>query len=145
MCKVMEGRGRFTLRHSTGAEVEASTADGATPLNVAANHGHVAVVKTLVEMGADKEALTCTVDGTRPLHTAAWRGHVEVLTALVEFGVDIGALNGSGETPLQVSIRTGHHHVARVLRELERSARAPKKRLRPRRQRLRPRSPRRRP
>ena len=51
---------------------------------------------------------------------------MEVLTALVEFGVDIGALNGSGETPLQVSIRTGHHHVARVLRELERSARTKK-------------------
>jgi ankyrin repeat protein len=63
---VIEGRGRYTLRHGhvdavrvlveVGAEVEASAADGATPLHVAANHGHVAVVKTLVELGADKEA-----------------------------------------------------------------------------------------
>jgi ankyrin repeat protein len=52
--------------------------------------------------------------------------HVEVVTTLVELGADIGALNGRGETPLQVSIRGGHHQVARVLRELERSARTKK-------------------
>jgi hypothetical protein len=34
----------------------------------------------------------------------------------VELGADIGALGGSGETPLQLSIRYGHHHVERVLR-----------------------------
>jgi hypothetical protein len=39
---------------------------------------------------------------------------------------DIGVLMCSGETPLQLSIRFGHHHVARVLRELERSARTKK-------------------
>jgi ankyrin repeat protein len=54
------------------------------------------------------------------------KGHVEVVTALVELGADIGALTGDGQTPLQLSIRFGHHHVARVLRELERSARTKK-------------------
>jgi ankyrin repeat protein len=76
----------------------------------------------LVELGADKEA--SAADGARPLHIAAWQGHVTVATALVELGADIGALDGSGETPL-VSIRRGHHQVARVLREL-RSARTKK-------------------
>ena len=57
---------------------------------------------------------------------AARQGHVAVVTALVELGADIGALNGSGQTPLQISIRFGHHHVARVLKELERSARIKK-------------------
>jgi hypothetical protein len=47
-------------------------------------------------------------------------------TALVELGADIGALNEWRETPLQLSIRYGHHQVAQVLRELERSARIKK-------------------
>jgi hypothetical protein len=57
------------------------------------------------------------------------KGHVEVVTALVELGADIGALTGDGQTPLQLSIRYGHHHVARVLKgaqALERSARTKK-------------------
>jgi hypothetical protein len=48
------------------------------------------------------------------------------VTTLVELGADIGALTEDGQTPLQLSIRFGHHHVARVLRELERSARTKK-------------------
>jgi hypothetical protein len=53
---------------------------------------------------------------------------VEVVKALVELGADIGALMDGGETttPLQINIRGGHHQVARVLRELERSARTKK-------------------
>jgi ankyrin repeat protein len=85
----------------------------------------VAVVKTLVELGADKEA--SAAHGGTPLHVAACQGHVEVVTAL-ELGADIGALT-DGQTPLLVSIRRGHHHVARVLRgamALERSARTKK-------------------
>jgi ankyrin repeat protein len=85
------------------------------------------VMKTLVELGADTEA--SAVGGLRPMHTAAWQGHVAVVTALVELGADIGALTEDRQTPLQLSIRCGHHHVARVLRDalaLERSARTKK-------------------
>jgi uncharacterized protein (DUF58 family) len=46
-----------------------------------------------------------------------------VVTTLVESGADIGASTLDGETPLQISIRFGQRQVARVLRELERSAR----------------------
>jgi hypothetical protein len=68
------------------------------------------VVKTLAELGADKEATDA--DGWRPLHVAAGHGQVEVVTTLVELGADIGALTDNGETPLQLSIRRGHHQVA---------------------------------
>jgi ankyrin repeat protein len=106
-----------------GAELEASTADGMRPLHVAAHQGHVEVVTTLVELGADKEA--SDVNGGTPLHTAAYHGRVEVVTTLVELGAD-SALNKWRETPLQLSIRRGHHHVARVLEEVERAARIKK-------------------
>jgi hypothetical protein len=42
------------------------------------------------------------------------------------WGRTLGALMCSGDTPLQLSIRCGHRHVARVLSELERSARTKK-------------------
>ena len=48
---------------------------------------------------------------------------MSVVTTLVESGADIGASTLDGETPLQISIRFGQRQVARVLRELERSAR----------------------
>jgi hypothetical protein len=85
------------------------------------------MVKTLIELGADKEA--SAAKGSTPLHVAAWQGHVEVVKTLVELKADIGALTNSGETPLQLSIRYSHHHVERVLRgamALERSARTKK-------------------
>jgi ankyrin repeat protein len=96
------------------------------PLHYAAYCGHVAAVKTLIELGADKEA--STAGGDTPLHIAAWQGQVEVLTALVALGADIGALNGDGETPHQLSTRFGHRQAAQVLKELqvERSARTKK-------------------
>ena len=43
---------------------------------------------------------------------------------LAQLGADIAARMVTGETPLQVSIRSGHHQAARVLRELESTARA---------------------
>jgi hypothetical protein len=42
---------------------------------------------------------------------------------LVQLGADIAARTDDGETPLKTSIRTGHHQVAQVLRELESTAR----------------------
>ena len=49
---------------------------------------------------------------------------MEAVTVLAQVGADIGARMNNGETPLQTSIRKGHHQVAQVLRELESTARA---------------------
>ena len=48
---------------------------GATPLFVAAEEGHIEVVRFLVESGANKDQ--GTTDEATPLNVAAWKGHVE--------------------------------------------------------------------
>jgi vacuolar-type H+-ATPase subunit H len=58
-----------------------------------------------------------------PLHAAAIKEHVAV-TVLAQLGADIAARMDNGETPLQASVRRGHHQVSQVLRELESAARA---------------------
>ena len=49
-------------------------------------------------------------------------GHVEAVRVLAECGANIHAQTNDGTTPLQLSLRHGHHQVAEVLRELERIA-----------------------
>ena len=52
------------------------TDDGATPLFIAAQEGHVEVVRFLVESGANKDQ--GMADGATPLFKAAEEGHLEV-------------------------------------------------------------------
>ena len=52
---------------------------GCTPLYVAAAHGAIAIVKDLLDAGADKELTD--KNGTYPLHIAAMNGHTAVARA----------------------------------------------------------------
>jgi ankyrin repeat protein len=58
------------------------------------------------------------VKGATALHWAADNGHVEAIKVLVAMGAQVDAPNTRGDTPLQVSVRMGHHQAAQVLREL---------------------------
>ena len=60
---------------------------GATPLFIAADFGHLDVVRHLVEVGADKDQGHENT-GATPLYIAAENGHLDVVRHLVEVGAD---------------------------------------------------------
>ena len=65
---------------------------GWTPLHEACNYGHLEVVRTLLDNGADIDdpgGELC--GGVTPLIDAVVNGHVDVVTLLVDRGADLGA------------------------------------------------------
>ena len=83
-----------------GAPLEATTRVGNyTPLHVASKEGHGAIVKALLEAGANARAVTTSK--TTALHLAAAAGSVEALSALLDRGADPNATESAwGQTPL---------------------------------------------
>ena len=89
----LEGTGRFPY----------------TPLMVAANGGHGAIVDLLLEKGANLEAAvagpniehkTWYMKGSRALHIAAAHGKIGAFMALIRAGANVNATDAEGRTPL---------------------------------------------
>lgn len=120
---------------------------GSTPLSIAAQEGHLEVVKLLLEKGAAIEtktnyrrapvstaafysnpaivkvlAVKGTVEaiGATPLYIAAREGHLAVVKLLLEKGAAIEAKAEDGCTPLSTAAFNGHADVVKLL--LERGA-----------------------
>src|SRR3954464_7094639 len=99
-----------------------------TPLHVAADwpgsfpNGR-AVVRLLIEAGADPSAPSAEGPSETPLHWAASSDDVDVAAALIDGGADIEAPGASiaGGGPLGNAVGYGCWHVARLL--VERGAR----------------------
>ena len=68
---------------------------------MAAWNGHEAVVKALIEAGADVNK--ARDDGWTPLYTAASNGHEAVVKALIEAGADVNKADNDGKTPLYMA------------------------------------------
>ena len=62
-------------------KTKALSNDGATPLFIAAQNGHLEIVQFLVESGANKDQGT-TNDGATPVFIAAQNGHLEIVRVL---------------------------------------------------------------
>ena len=89
------------LRH--GADVDARTELGTTPLHFAANHNRdPAAAKTLLDWGANVDARSVTRQ--TPLHLATeFNSNPRVVGVLVRAGARVNARNLRGETPVHLA------------------------------------------
>jgi len=91
--------------------------DGSTPLHCACWKGHEAVVKLLIECGADVNAENQNEHwGTTPLHAAAHANQKRVAELLIANGANITARNMNNRTPLD---ETSFHNASAVARLLK--------------------------
>jgi ankyrin repeat domain-containing protein 50 len=89
---------------------------GRTPLSWAARYGHEALVKLLLEKGAELE----TKDeeyGQTPLSWAARNEHEAVVKLLLEKGAKLETKDDIGRTPLSWAAEKGHEAVVKLLLE----------------------------
>ena len=74
-----------------------------------------AIVRILIEAGADPNALTSPGHPETPLHYAASSDDADVAEALINGGADLEVPGGSIGTPLDNAVGYGCWHVARLL------------------------------
>ncbi|KAI9778778.1 MAG: hypothetical protein M1839_007868 [Geoglossum umbratile] len=102
---------------SGGHEVDINTADLIlyTPLHWAAENGHEAAAKVLLDTGKvdlDSKA----GNGQTPLSLAAYMGHEAVVKLLLDTGkVDLNSKDYVDETPLSLAVSNGRGAVAKLL------------------------------
>jgi ankyrin repeat protein len=97
-----------------------SLAQAMTPLHFAAQHGHDAVVRLLLDRNAAADGGGST--GRTPLSYACEAGSLAAVEALLarnantsEPGVDVNSRDESGRTPLSYAAAAGHLEIVRAL------------------------------
>lgn len=106
---------RLLLQGKNGIKADVRTTNnrGKTPLQLAAENNHEAIVGMLLEAGADPQV---TSDGQwTALHNAAEKGHVGVVKLLLDTWADVNAETSSGMTPLHWAAQNGHREVVELI------------------------------
>lgn len=86
---------------------------GATPLHCAALNGKEAVLRLLVEAGANLEAQDRA--GDTPLLLAIRQGHASVVQSLLNIGASVSQGSASGRFPLGLAVEQGSEQLVQLL------------------------------
>lgn len=95
-----------------GADIEERGVDESTPLYVACYFAHEAVVRLLIERGADVTAKIGDGPGDTPLFVAVGLNHAGVVRLLLESGVDPNS--GGERLLLYVAVTVGNYEAVRL-------------------------------
>jgi len=93
----------------------AFSADGFTPLHLAAYFGHEAMARILLGRGADPNAISRNPIALRPLHSASVSRAQGIVEALLDRGADVNAKQHGGWTPLHAAAFNGDLPMAEYL------------------------------
>lgn len=102
------------LSEAPETDLNAAADDGRTALSLAAGYGETAMVRRLLEAGADP---TAAPGRERPLAEAIRGGSRKIVQRLLEAGADPETPGADGKTPLIVAARSGHDAIVRLLLE----------------------------
>ena len=96
-----------------GVDVDATHADGATPLAWAVHWDDRAMVDLLIEAGAEADVANDL--GVTPLMLASINGSAPTVATLLDAGAEPNATRPSGETALMMAARSGDVRAVRLL------------------------------
>ena len=102
------------LKNGADVEMVARNGQKVTALHAGASRGGAAIVKMLLEVGADPNAKQ--ERGFVPLHSAAANGNAEVVELLLKHGANAQVKAEDGKTPADMAAEAGHKDMAEVLR-----------------------------
>ena len=98
---------RLVLESASGAVgapgINGYSADGWTPLHLAAFFGHAKIVELLIAHSADVLARSRGANGNTPLHAALAGNHKFVAGVLIGHGADVNAPDAQGWRPLHLA------------------------------------------
>lgn len=92
-----------------------SSADGFTPLHLAAFFNRPATVKLLLERGSEVNPVAGNPSKVRPLHSAVACGSAGIVRLLLESGAEVNAVQAGGWTALQAASKHGDREIVGLL------------------------------
>lgn len=109
---------------NSGAQIDAATDLGYTPLMAAIDAGHEDVIDFLLKSGANvNPEVIARMDGVEglgassPLYSATRKENLAVIKKLLKRGADINRPSGNGWTPLKSAAQQGSLDIVKVLLE----------------------------
>ncbi len=109
-----EARAAALLEADAGA-ASAISDDGFTALHLASFFGHLEIVRRLLAVGADPNALAKNPSRLRPLHSATARRSEPITRALLDAGADPNQAQAGGWTALHAAAKHGDEALVGLL------------------------------